>query len=223
MCVLFPCLILGPNKKPHHASQVAQWLRICLPVQETQVQSLGWEDLLAQKVATQYFPVFLPGKSRGQRSLGSYAAHEVTKNQTRLSTHQHTYISNLTAFRDQAHPYIGFACVHGKGSDLEHGLESCCHILYRQNRCARGLEKIYQCTLFTGLNSKDCLLPIVPQVMIKQIHLEANKFSDINKLFGKQCYLCNFLTWKYVSYCMIMHTSSRVIDTLLKHTKQLSN
>ena len=120
-------------------------------------------------------------------------------------------------------PYVGFACDHVKRSDLEHGLESCCHILYRQSRCAKGLEKIYQCTLFTGFNAKDCLLPVVPQVIIKLIHLEANKFSDINKLFGKQCYLCNFLTWKYVSYCMIMHTSSRVIDTLLKHTKQLSN
>jgi len=36
------------------ASQVAQWLRICLPLQkaqETQVQSLGWEDPLEKEMA----------------------------------------------------------------------------------------------------------------------------------------------------------------------------
>lgn len=59
------------------------------------------------------------------------------------------------------------------------------HISHRQNSCAKGAEKIYQCTLFIGLNSKDCLLPTAPQVIIKLIHLEANKFSDINKLFEK--------------------------------------
>lgn len=59
------------------------------------------------------------------------------------------------------------------------------HISHRQNSCAKGAEKIYQCTLFIGPNSKDCLLPTAPQVIIKLIHLEANKFSDINKLFEK--------------------------------------
>ena len=34
--------------------------------QETQVQSLGWEDSLEKKMAT---PVLLPRKYRGQRSL----------------------------------------------------------------------------------------------------------------------------------------------------------
>ena len=36
------------------ASQVAQWKRICLPMQETQqmrVQSLGWEDTLGKEMA----------------------------------------------------------------------------------------------------------------------------------------------------------------------------
>ena len=31
---------------------VAQWQRIHLPTQETQVQSLGWEDLLKKEMAT---------------------------------------------------------------------------------------------------------------------------------------------------------------------------
>ena len=36
-------------------------------MQETQVQSLGWEDPLEKEMASS--PVFLPGKSDGQRSL----------------------------------------------------------------------------------------------------------------------------------------------------------
>ena len=42
-----------------------------LPVQETQVQSLGQEDLLEKE--WQSIPVFLSGKSHGQRTLVSYS------------------------------------------------------------------------------------------------------------------------------------------------------
>ena len=52
-------------------SLVAQWLRICLLVQETQVQSLGQEDPLEEEMATHC--IFLPGKSQGQRSLVGYS------------------------------------------------------------------------------------------------------------------------------------------------------
>ena len=38
---------------------------------ETQVQSLGWEDLLEKEMAIH--PVLLPGKSHGQRSLVGYS------------------------------------------------------------------------------------------------------------------------------------------------------
>ena len=34
------------------ASLVAQWQRTCLPMQETQVQILGWEDSLEEDMAT---------------------------------------------------------------------------------------------------------------------------------------------------------------------------
>ena len=34
------------------ASLVAQWLRIYLPMQETWVQSLGWDDPLEKEMAT---------------------------------------------------------------------------------------------------------------------------------------------------------------------------
>ena len=36
------------------ASQVAQWQRINLPMKETQVQSLGGEDLLKKEMATHF-------------------------------------------------------------------------------------------------------------------------------------------------------------------------
>ena len=36
-------------------------------MRETQVRSLGWEGPLEEEMATT--PVFLPGESRGQRSL----------------------------------------------------------------------------------------------------------------------------------------------------------
>ena len=52
-------------------------------MQETRVQSLGWEDPLEKEMATTL--VFLPGKSHGQRSLAGYIVHGITKSRTRLS------------------------------------------------------------------------------------------------------------------------------------------
>ena len=45
---------------------------IHMPMQEMQVQSLGWED--PQRKKWQPTPVFLPGKSQGQRSLVGYSS-----------------------------------------------------------------------------------------------------------------------------------------------------
>ena len=42
---------------------MAQWQRICLPMQETQVRPLVWDDPLEKEMAT--IPVFLPGKFHG--------------------------------------------------------------------------------------------------------------------------------------------------------------
>ena len=50
-------------------------------MQETQVQSLGWEDPLEKEMAT---PVFLPGESHGRRSQGGYSPLG-RKSQTQLS------------------------------------------------------------------------------------------------------------------------------------------
>ena len=46
---------------------LGQMVRNLPAKQETRVPSLGWEDLLEEGMATP--PVFLPGKSHGQRSL----------------------------------------------------------------------------------------------------------------------------------------------------------
>ena len=56
---------LGDKRKPPVARMVKNppaWVR------ETQVQSLGQKDPLEKEMAT-HPPVFLPGESRGQRSL----------------------------------------------------------------------------------------------------------------------------------------------------------
>ena len=42
------------------------------------VRSLGWEDIL-QEVSWQPTPVFLPGESRGQRSLAGYSPQGCTE------------------------------------------------------------------------------------------------------------------------------------------------
>ena len=44
-----PCHSLGIRIR---VSQVAQWQRTCLPVQDTWVQSLSWEDPMEKEMAT---------------------------------------------------------------------------------------------------------------------------------------------------------------------------
>ena len=69
------------------ASQVAQWSRICLPVEEmqgTQIQYPGQKNPWRRK--WQLTPVFLPRKFHGQRSLARYTVHGIAKSWTWLST-----------------------------------------------------------------------------------------------------------------------------------------
>lgn len=53
------------------------------------------------------------------------------------------------------------------------------------NDCAKGPEKFIS-ALFIGPNSKDRLLPTVPRVTIKLIHLEVNTFCDIKKVLKSE-------------------------------------
>ena len=59
-------------------SPVVQWLRIHLSKQGTQVRPLGWKDPLGRK--WQFTPLFLPGKSHGQRSMTSVVHWIIKKN-----------------------------------------------------------------------------------------------------------------------------------------------
>ena len=54
------------------SSLVAQMVKHLPTVRETQVQSLGWEDLLEKEMAT-HSTVFLPGKSHRRKSLVGYS------------------------------------------------------------------------------------------------------------------------------------------------------
>ena len=60
--------------------------KICLPMQETQVHSLGQEDPPRKWQPT---PVFLPGELLGQRSLGGYSSwgHKESDTTEQLNTH----------------------------------------------------------------------------------------------------------------------------------------
>ena len=50
---------------------MSQRLKCLPPMQETWVQSLGWEDPLEKEMVTT--PVYLPRESHGQRSLVGYS------------------------------------------------------------------------------------------------------------------------------------------------------
>ena len=60
LCSVYVCI---------YSPQVAQMVKnLPAGIQETWVQSLGWEDPLEKGMAPT--PVFLPGEFHGQRSLG---------------------------------------------------------------------------------------------------------------------------------------------------------
>ena len=81
------------SPETHGASQMVQWQRIHLPIQktqETQVQSLGWEDPLEEGMATHSSVLAW----RIPMDTGSWWAtvQGVAKSQTGLSTHIHILV-----------------------------------------------------------------------------------------------------------------------------------
>ena len=60
-----------PLNKSNWVFQVAQWWRSHLPIQETRVQSLV--EKIPRRRKWQPTPLFLPGKSHGQRNLVGYS------------------------------------------------------------------------------------------------------------------------------------------------------
>ena len=74
---------------------VAQMVKNLPAVQETWVQSLGWEDPLER--AWQLSPVFLPGEVHRQRSLVGYSPWGCKESyMTELLTHTHTHTHTHT-------------------------------------------------------------------------------------------------------------------------------
>ena len=65
------------------ASQVAQWQRICLAMQEMQVRPVGWEDALEEEIAN-HSNIFCLENPR-DRGYWQATVHEVTKSQMQLS------------------------------------------------------------------------------------------------------------------------------------------
>ena len=85
----------GSLKTWSWASLVALWLRICLPVQETQVQSLVRK--IPWKRKWQPTPVFLPETSHGQKSLAGYSPWgrkelDTTKHKNEYSIMQRSHL-----------------------------------------------------------------------------------------------------------------------------------
>ena len=77
---------------------VAQTVKSLPAMQETGVQSLGWDDPLEKEMATT--PVLLPGKSHGWRSLIGYSPQgrkesDMTK---RVHFHFHFYFFSQMLF-----------------------------------------------------------------------------------------------------------------------------
>ena len=70
---------------------MAQRLKHLPPMQETWVRSLGWEDPLEKK--WQPTSAFLPGESRGQRSLVGYSLQGHKK----MDMTKHLHFKKITA------------------------------------------------------------------------------------------------------------------------------
>ena len=65
------------------SSLMAQWEIICLPFQETQFQSLGWEDPLEKRMATH--SSVLTWRIPRTEKIGGLKSTGSQKSQTRLS------------------------------------------------------------------------------------------------------------------------------------------
>ena len=80
---------LRPQYSWSRASQVAWWLRIHLPMQETQVQSLVGKIPWRRELLLT--PVFLPGEFHRQRSPANYSpcGHEELDMTEQLSMYTH--------------------------------------------------------------------------------------------------------------------------------------
>ena len=98
ICIEFACNLKSSLAHIYLVSRLSGDKRVPLPMQETWVRSLGQKDPLEKEMT----PIFLPGKSHGQRSLVGYDlwGHKESDTTEQLSTH------SITSPRD-------YSCVHG--------------------------------------------------------------------------------------------------------------
>ena len=74
---------------------MAQAVKDLPAMQETQVQSLSWDDPLEKGMATHI--VFLPRESHGQRSLAGYNPQGSKESDMTEQQNVHTFIATLFA------------------------------------------------------------------------------------------------------------------------------
>ena len=83
VCFLLLCIM---------GSQVAQWWRICLPMQEMQEMEFNpWAGKISWNRKWQPTPVILPEKLHGQRSLVDYSVCSCKELDTAEHAHTHTH------------------------------------------------------------------------------------------------------------------------------------
>ena len=82
----------------------------CLPMQKTQVQSLGGEDSL-QKWRATHSSIFFSGEFHGQKSLVCYTLYRVTKSRTWLSNY-HIHTPVLKSFCLPETKYLQIFVIH---------------------------------------------------------------------------------------------------------------
>ena len=90
-CILSLCLF-NLYAEYIRASLVAQMVKHLSAMQETWVQSLGWEDPLEKEMVAH--PVFLPGKSHGPWSLVGYRPWDRKESDTTERLHFHFHRMN---------------------------------------------------------------------------------------------------------------------------------
>ena len=72
---------------------MVQWYRIRLPIQETQVHYLAWEDPLVRKWLPT--PVFLAGKSYGQNGLAGCSPWDCKESDMTEQLNTYTYMAGV--------------------------------------------------------------------------------------------------------------------------------
>ena len=117
---------------------MAQWHRICLPMQETQVWSLSQEGRKWRR-KWQPTPVFVPGKFHEQRNLAGLV-HGVPKSRTWLSNSAHTHRHTHTWLYTYKHTNICFRYENFSQYPIYKNFTTFCGFFHFLNNVFRGTK-----------------------------------------------------------------------------------